>query len=191
MQNMTMAGKYPTTPKLGVLGLSFILLMGMVTMGNTSSPTGCSPSQVENQINVLSQQITGLLAVAEPGKAWVVDLQKELPLLAQTEASWKAGGSVQDVINVLNEIELIVAVVPSTAVYSPLIDLIVTGADMVLAKFLPTITPATPVTSSAKMGAMMVNVHRGRVQIRSASDSRSKWAAVVKGNPALAGAALK
>jgi hypothetical protein len=71
-----------------------------------------------------------------------------------------------------------------TAVYSPLIDILVAGIEAVLS-LIP--VSKTAVTANA---AFVSNPHKGRAHVSSVKDSVSQWRAVVKANPALVAASI-
>jgi hypothetical protein len=113
--------------------------------------TGCNSSQVINEINVVLTETATVLSVADPNAAWVPELQKAVAALKTAEASWQSGSTVQLVIDALNTIEAITAVIPQTAAYSPLIDVLVAGIEAILA--------ALPASTTAKVS---MNSHLGR-----------------------------
>ena len=39
--------------------------------------TGCTPTQVENEINTVLQEAAGIIAVADPGATWLDDFSKK------------------------------------------------------------------------------------------------------------------
>lgn len=168
----------------------FAKLLVAVAGVQTAILTGCSASQVENEINVVLQEATNVLAVAFPGAPWLSQLQAAITALKTAEATWQAGGAVQIVIDALNTIVAITAAIPLTEIVSPLIDILVAGIEAVLAA-LP--APATTLT----MRAQAPNPHIGRVVIKHrwahsrASDFKSAWNIVARSNPALAKAVIQ
>src|ERR1700683_3502283 len=77
--------------------------------------TGCSSATVVNEVNTILTEATNVLVVADPGAPWIASLQAGIASLKTAEASWQGGGAVQDVIDALNTIEAITAVIPLTA----------------------------------------------------------------------------
>lgn len=147
---------------------------------------GCTGDSVINLINVALQAAENVLAVVEPGAAWVSDFQAAIAALKTAEASWQAGGAVQIVINALNTLVAVTAVIPLTAAYSPLIDILVAGIEAVLAAL-----PASTTTTLSQ------NAHYGHTQLKKPHLLQSKvgafkqqWNDVVNANPALAKAKL-
>lgn len=151
-----------------ILSSILILAVMLVTTGVT---TGCSTASTVNEVNIVLTQATNILAVADPGATWVPKLQAAIGALKTAEASWQAGGAVQDVENALNTIVAITAVIPLTAQYSPLIDVLVAGIEIILAN-LPggaaVAVAAAPTNGvSAHVAAQVVsNPHLGRVTIK-------------------------
>jgi hypothetical protein len=151
----------------------------------TVSMTGCTPGQVENEINTIIQQAAGIIAVADPGAPWLADFTKAANLLKVDEAAWIKGGAVQDVINVLTDLEQVTALIPTTVPYASLVGILFAGAAQVLALLLPTPSAASPaVTASAP------NPWRGLATVKSAKDSRSQWNLIVSQRPGLAAAKI-
>ena len=148
--------------------------------------TGCplTPNQVENEINTILQEAAGIIAVADPGVSWLADFTKAANLLKVDEQAWIKGGAVQDVINVLNDLQGVCALISPLVPYANLIAILVAGVDAVLALLLP-------ITGTVTARVVKPNPFRGMAHVRSAADSKKQWAAIIKANPALAAAALK
>ena len=135
------------------------LILSLALIGVTTAPTvGCSSQQVVAEVNTVLTEATNILVVAEPGAPWVPQLQAAVTALKAAEAGWAAGGKVQVVIDALNTIEAITAVIPLTAAYSPLIDVLVAGIESVLVALVPT----TPQVVALKVAR---NPHVGRVRL--------------------------
>lgn len=117
--------------------------------------TGCAFS-VEGTINVIIQAIGGILSYVGGAAPWVAQLQAALAALQQAMTTWKAGGAVAILLDALNTVEAVLAVIPLTAIYSPLIDLIVSGIEAIINYF----NPQAAVTAKA-----VQNPHRGRVTL--------------------------
>lgn len=138
--------------------LSFIL--SFTLFSTTAVPlTGCTSASTVNEINVVLTEATNILVVADPNAAWVPDLKAAVVALKTSEASWQAGGPIQDVDDALNTIIAVTAVIPQTEKYSPLIDVLVAGVEVILG--------ALPVTSSAVTAHAITvnNPHLGMVTI--------------------------
>lgn len=125
--------------------------------------TGCAFS-VAGTLNVIITAVQGILNYVGPTVPWAAELSDALAALQKAEASWQAGGAAAIVIDVLNTLEAAVAVVPFTAVYSPLIDLIVSGIEAVINYFAPqTMKFARP------RATVQNNPHKGRVALKELS----------------------
>jgi hypothetical protein len=184
---MEMSMKYPTTPKLGAWAMIMTLLLGTMCTVTIIPLTGCplTPTQIENEVNTILQEAAGIIAVADPGVSWLADFTKAANLLKVDEAAWIKGGAVQDVINVLNDLEQVAALISPLVPYASLIGILVAGIDAVLSLLLP-----TPAVTANVMTAHAPNPWKGRATVTSAKDSKDQWAAAVKTNPALAAAKL-
>lgn len=166
--------------------LSTVLICSLFAV--TLPTTGCNSSTVINEINVVLTEATNVLVVAAPGTTWVPQLQSAITALKAAEQTWQNGGSVQTVINVLNTIVAITSVIPLTAQYSPLIDVLVAGIEAVLAALPP---------STAVNAAVFVSPHVGRVHIKHkmfhsrTAEFKDAWNAAAASNPQLVGATIK
>jgi hypothetical protein len=181
--------------KLGAVAL-LTLLFPLCFMPFQVKPTSpvqsvgmiaCTPSQTENEINVIIQEATAIIAVAAPGDL-PANYQTYLSLLKTDEAAWVKGGAVQDVINVLNDLEGVAALISPLVPYASLIAILVAGIDAVLALLLPTTTAAPAAMSTHATAAP--NPWKGRATVTSAQDSKTQWNLIVKQNPALAKAKI-
>lgn len=117
---------------------------------------GCSFS-VTGMINTVIASVEAILKVAEPNASWVASLEAALAALQTAESTWQAGGAVTIVEDALNTIEAVVAVIPLTAPYAPLIAVLVAGIEAILNYF-------SPSTSAARSGNK--NIYIGRVSLR-------------------------
>jgi hypothetical protein len=161
---------------------------------------GCSKDTVENELNAVLNASEAVVKVAEPNAAWVPAFDNAITALEQAETQWNGGGDVAVVEGALATLEAVTAQIPLTAVYSPLIDVLVAGIDSVLAA-LP-ISTASVAKAHAVLPAV-ANPHRGRValaqpkhvgklSIQSHVDAvKAQWNGIVKSNPKLAAAKLK
>jgi len=172
-------------------GKSSLAVLAAGSLGGSVALEGCTGAQVINEINVVLKQAAAILAVVEPGATWIVPLQNAIAALMTAEQTWQSGGTVQLVIDALDTIVAVTAVIPITAPYSPLIDITVAGIEAILAALPPS-------TAAKKLGATAPdNQHIGRVKIQRhryhspATDFRDQWNAAAKANPMLAGAVLQ
>lgn len=108
---------------------------------------GCSVN-VKALLNTVINSAEAIIKVAAPNAPWLQPLESAITALQQAEQQWSAGGAVQIVISALNTVQAVLAVIPVTAVYSPLIAVLVAGIEAVLAALVPQPAP-TPVTLNA------------------------------------------
>ena len=120
---------------------------------------GCSGSEVEKLLNTVIASGEAILAVAEPDAPWLASLESGLKALQTAEASWVGGGAVALVDDALNTIQGVLAGIPLTAVYSPLVDVLVAGIEAVLAA-LPSSSVATPSARAANPRIGRVALHK-------------------------------
>jgi hypothetical protein len=162
--------------KLGAWMLIAVLLAGTMPVMATS---GCSGSQVINEINVVLNEATVVLAQADPGAPWIAQLKSAISGLEGAESTWKSGGAVAIVDDALNTLTVVLALIPLTAVYSPLIDVLVAAIEAVLALL--------PVSTSMTVRVrLMQNPHAGRYVLvnhwyhSAAGNLKANWNSVAK-----------
>ena len=160
-------------------GFALTSLLLVATLPVAVPTTGCTSSQVINEINVVLNEATQVLAVADPSAPWLASYKAAVTALQTAEVSWQAGGTVQIVISALNTIASITAVIPVTAVYSQLIDVLVAAIDAVLVLLVPSGTAAL---------SAAYNPHVGRYQLQNhwyhtpAGNLKANWNSVAKAN---------
>ena len=184
--------------KLQGIALSIIAMLGTIptpafyvgasAMALTLTACPLTAAQIENEVTTITQEAASIIAVADPGVSWLADFTKASALLKTDEAAWIAGGAVQDVINVLNDIEGITALISPLVPYATLIGVLVAGIDGVLALLLP--APDSGATVATTVRVVAPNPFKGMAVVKSASDSKSQWNAIVAANPALSAAKL-
>lgn len=125
----------------------------------TLAVEGCS--EAKQILNDIINSAQALLAL-EPNAVWAQDLSAAIAALQQAEASWTSGGAVAVVEDALNTLEAVLAVIPMTAAFSPLVDILVAGIEAVLNVLFP--QPATSAAAKAKFNALS-DPHRGRVTV--------------------------
>ena len=121
---------------------------------------GCTGNEVESLINTVADSALNLIAVADPGASWITPLTNAVAALKQAETTWAAGGAVAIIEEALSTVEAVLAVIPITAVYAPLVAILVSGIDAVL-NALPTTPAATAALAKASM-----NPYHGRVTLK-------------------------
>ena len=158
-----------------------------------TAPTleGCTSSEVVNAINTVLKEAAAVLAVADPGAAWESELQQAIGALMTAEQQWQSGGAVQIVDDALNAIVAITAVIPLTAVYSPLIDVLVAAIEAVLALLPAAVSSvATKLTrEQMEKSSATGNSHIGRYKMKTYWDHptvsgrfKCNWNDVAKAN---------
>lgn len=134
----------------------------MAVGATTVTLDGCT-FDIEGAINMVLNSALAILKVAEPNAAWTAWLADAIGDLQRAETSWKAGGAATIVVDALNTIEAVLADIPATAIYSPLIDILFAGIEAAMAAFGLT-SQLSP--HSASLRAKIVNSpHAGKVKI--------------------------
>jgi hypothetical protein len=126
--------------------------------------TGCALTvdNVKSLINVLIGSIQNILKVAT-NAPWAAGLSAALAALQNAEQNWTAGSATTLIDDALNTVTAVLAVIPLTAVYSPLVDIVVAGIEAVLA-----VLPVTPSVTKLR-GALDKNPHHGRIVLNKKS----------------------
>ena len=147
---------------------SFNKLLGFGTLalalGGSLITAGCvlTPANVKSLINVLITSIENILKVAT-NAPWEAQLSAALVALQTAEMNWTSGGAVAIIDDALNTVTDVLAMIPLTALYSPLVDIVVAGIEAVLA-VLP-----VGVALPKLRAAISNNPHHGRVVLNKTS----------------------
>ena len=146
-------------------GKGFGILALSATAGTSLFTEGCAltPANVKALINVLITSIQNFILKVATGASWSVDLSAALAALQSAEQNWTSGGPITLIDDALNTITAVLAVIPLTAVFSPLVDIVVAGIEAVLA-----VIPVTPAVTKLR-GTISTNPHHGRVVLRKPS----------------------
>jgi hypothetical protein len=161
----------------------------MAAGGISTAMIGCTSAQIEQEINVILQGTSNILAVAGQ-TSWAKTLSAAEQALAQAETTWKSGGSVQILIDALDTVEAVTAVIPLTDQYSEFIDVIVAAIETVL----PLLDHSKATMTIAASGKVFAtpNPHKGRVDnFKSGHAAAKRWNSAVSGHPDLHVAKLK
>lgn len=153
--------------RLGMAGTALAFTMPM-----TFIATGCGFS-VSSTLSVIIQALGGILGFVGGSAPWVAELQAALTALQTAEAQWKSGGASALIVDALNTLEAVLAVIPLTAVYSPLIDIVVSGIEAIISYFAP-----ASVTFSKPRATFHSNPHMGRIPLKQSHAFQSQEAAV-------------
>jgi len=154
---------YTDTPSVAAVKVGAMMRMGscllIFVLIATSIPvvtvTGCSGSSVLAEINIVLNEADNVIAAADPSAPWLQQLKNAVVALEGAETNWQNGGTVALVDDALNTIVVITGAIPLTAVYSPLIDVLVAGIEAVLA--------ALPANVTLHVRVVMAqNPHLGR-----------------------------
>lgn len=139
-------------------------------------------------INTLLNSALALVKVIDPTAGYYNSVEAAVTAFQTAEATWKAGGAIAIVEDALNTLEGVLAVIPVTAAYSPLVDILVAAIESVFA-----VLGYTPVTTKK----LVANAHKGKTSLRKPGRFQSpqgaykqQWNDVVNGTPALAAAKL-
>jgi len=127
--------------------------------------TGCTVD-ITGLINDVITAGERILRVAEPNAPWLGQLIAALNALTGAELTWKSGGAVQVIEEALATVQDVLAVIPLTAQYSGLIDVLVAGIDAVLEAFSAQKKPGVAASPTMMAHAAVQNPHRGRVALR-------------------------
>lgn len=159
--------------------LGVISLVSLPTVGCAYDPTAI--------INTVLDSAVAVLAVADPAAPWVIDFKNAVATLKSAEAQWKSGSAITIVISALNTLAAVAAVIPLTAMYSPLIDILVAGIDAVLVAI--DTSAAKTVSHNARVGRVLLK--KPHVLQTEVGAYKAQWNAVVSANPLLSAAKLK
>ena len=138
---------------------------------------GCT-FNITDAINTVLNSALAILKVAEPGATWAAQLASDIAALQQAETTWQSGGPATIVIDALNTIEAVLAVIPETAAYAPLIDILFAGIEAVMSAF--GLTAQLSPKSSAKRSTITNSPHYGRAKLEGPSILHPTWQGAYK-----------
>ena len=167
--------------------LAGAIALALATGATTVTIDGCS-FDIKSAINTVLNSALAILKVAEPNATWTASLASAIAALQQAETNWQAGGAATIVIDALNTVEAVVAVIPITAPYAPLIDILVAGIEAVMSAF--GLTKQLPPMAMSKRGVIVNSSHYGRATI-STSFAHPTWQGAYKHHWNAEPAALK
>jgi hypothetical protein len=136
-------------------GMAIVAAPSMLTM------EGCNTAQLEAYLNDVLDSAVKILALTSATDSWYKGLVAAIAALKATESGWSGATATADIISALDTVEAVMAAIPLTAVYSPLVDLAVTAIELILTTFVSTSNPVA-LPKALAMG----NPHRGRVALR-------------------------
>jgi hypothetical protein len=125
---------------------------------STLGMTGCSVN-AKDLLNAAIDSALAIVKVADTAAPWLPDLQSAITAVQNAEAAWQSGSASTIVVDALNTLEAVLAVIPATAAFSPLIAILVAGIEAVMSAFNVTLTPvqAAKVARNPYKGATNLN----------------------------------
>jgi hypothetical protein len=138
--------------------------------------TGCAFNTAD-AINAVLNSGLAILKVVEPGSALATQLSDAISALQQAEATWQTGGTSTIVVDALNTIEAVIAVIPVTASYAPLVDILVAGIETVMSAFgvTPTVSMARSPSRGNKRALIVNSPHFNAVRLNGPSFRHPTW----------------
>ena len=124
--------------------------IALASGATTVTIEGCAFS-ITDAINTVLNSALAILKALEPNSSVYMQLADAISALQQAEATWQQGGAATIVIDAMNTIEAVLAVVPVTAPYASLIDILFAGIEAVMSAFGLTPPAPTPATSSTSI----------------------------------------
>lgn len=120
--------------------------------------TACAFS-VTGMLSTIISALSAILSYAGAGQSWLSQVQQVLAKLQTELAAWQSGtGTMATLEQILNDALPILALIPLTAAYAPLIALIVSGIESIINYF---------GSASAKIKlAQTRNPYSGRVALK-------------------------
>jgi hypothetical protein len=145
---------------------------------------GCTSTDIKGLVNVVLQSIMAVIEVAEPNAPWLNEMKNVYTALHDALNNWTAGGAVQILIQALNAVVAVCAVIPQTAVYAPLIAVLVAGIEAVLNALPISQQPAHMQTAANNNYIGRVALNKPRWYQSRVSAYKEQWNAVCNANSA-------
>jgi hypothetical protein len=143
--------------------LTSIAKVGALTLV-APSMFGCA-FNVKDSLTTIISAISGILSYVGNTQPWAATLQAALAKLQATVATWTTGTPAAIVLDILDSIEAVLGAIPLTAIYSPLIDLIVTAIEAIVNYYAQN-SPASVVKLMQKRLSAPRNPRIGRVALK-------------------------
>ena len=155
---------------------SFLRTFGLFVFVFLILPTswlmsGCTGDTIKGILNTVLASAKALLGLIAPNSSLYADFSAAIAKLEADEAQWTAGGVITLIEDGLTAVEDVLAVIPVTAIYSPLIAILVAGIEAVLAL----IPRPTPAASAAALTAMVQRVQTNPYIGQATLDQPSFW----------------
>lgn len=169
--------------KIGASALSLLLFIG--TFPVVATTTGCSIStaQIKADGQALGTACNNIAAeIAPSNPTLAAQLTTASNALVAITSNWQTGNSVTVFNDAANAAEVVLAAIPVTSAYAPLVGIAVAAIDVLIAN----INPAASATTSVVV--MTPNPYRGRAQIKHRmlrsreGDLKAAWNEAVKVN---------
>lgn len=125
---------------------------------STTLLEGCTASELEGYLNTVLTAAQNILGLSSSADGWYTDLVDAIAALKATESSWNGTTVVSAVIAALNTVDAVLAVIPFTATFSPLIDLLTTAIETILTTFITTKSMALRMTRNPHAGRTALKV---------------------------------
>jgi len=138
---------------------------------------GCTVD-IKSAIDTVLNSALAILKVAEPNAAWAGELANAIAKLQQAETTWAAGGAAAIVVDALNTVEAVIAVIPITAPYAPLVDILVAGIEAVMSAF--GLVATAYAGGLAKRKTVVNSAHFGRAHLNGPSFTHPSWQGAYK-----------
>lgn len=119
---------------------------------------GCSTPELEGYLNAVLQSAESILGLTSSTDSWYNQLVEAINALKATESTWSGATITAAIEAALNAVDAVLAVIPFTAQYSPLIDILTTAIETILSLFFPP-TPKAAFKATR-------NPHSGRVTLK-------------------------
>lgn len=134
----------------------FVLVF--VILPTSALMSACSGESVQTALNTILSSIIAILGVADKTASWYQALVNAFAALKGAETGWQAGGPVVLIDDALNTVSAVLGEIPVTAIYAPLIAILVAGIEACLA-LIPQPTPAAAAKSFNAHAQRAANNH--------------------------------
>jgi len=89
-------------------------------------------------LNTAIDSALAILKVADSNAQWLPSLSNAIAALQAAEAKWSNGSTVDIVLSAIDTLQAVLAVIPQTSIYSPLIAILVAALSAVISAMKPT-----------------------------------------------------
>ena len=144
------------------------IAVGVLAIAPSLLLTGCAVN-IKQLLSTIVSQMQAILKVATPNASWLTDVESALVAVQAGISNWDSTGLLTEIDSALNAALGVLGTIPQTALYAPLVAVLVTGIETVLGLLLTPSTATNPAQLAplAQQAARVAsNPYHGKVLLK-------------------------